>query len=75
MRLKKLLKKLDIYEPFQLVNAKTGDVITRVDYLADTGTWDMIAGDLDSRVHGISVGITNDEHNEPYVIIALDNVV
>jgi len=78
MRLKKLLKKLDIYEQFQLVNAQTGEPITDVDYLADTGTWERMAGNLDSRVHGISAGVIKDEHGvakDVYVVITLDNVM
>lgn len=75
MKLEELLEKIDVFQDLQLINAKTGEVYTDVTYLAggSPNNIDNINTHKKDIVHGISAGIAND--GEPYVRIAVDNVI
>lgn len=76
MKLAKLLKHIDIFQKFQIINAMTGECITGITYLDDGGYSDDIALYENDSVHGVAAGITNDnQENIPYLIIMIDNTI
>ena len=72
MKLKDLLKVIDIYQNFQLMNAKTGQCLTSVTYMEGGSEGDSIELYSDWYVHGISASNTENKE-EPFVLITLNS--
>ena len=70
-KLEDLLEMIDVFQDLQLVNAKTGEVLSPVTYIAEAT--DEITSHYRDIVHGISAGVT--EEGDGYLKIMVDNVI
>lgn len=71
IKLEDLLEIIDIYQDLQLVNAKTGEILSPVTYIAEVT--DEVTSHYRDIVHGISAGVT--EEGNGYLKIMVDNVI
>lgn len=53
MTLKNLLEIIDSFQDIQLVSSNTGEALSTVDYLEDSGFYGAISGWLDNEIMGI----------------------
>jgi len=80
----KMLRMLDVYQNFQLINSRSGECYTGVTYLAGCSpdASETINLHMEDLVHGISAGVVkwNEDGRQeidctPYLIISLDSTI
>ena len=74
MKLKNFIKYLDPFQDIQIINAKTGEALTSVNYLDDSQFYeDQVHCYEDDRVYGIAAGTSNE--GSSFLIITITNQI
>jgi len=74
MKLKNFIKYLDPLQDIQLINAKTGEVLTSVNYLDDSLFYEnQVSSYKEDYVYGIASSISNEDTS--FLIITITNQI